>query len=492
LNHNHDRASSPDDAPAVMARVLAVLFFAGAFSGALTLLLPHSPSANEPALWGNVVIAATTSLLLLAGAGRLRPWLIQFVVFVGTLAITRAVFYSGEAGSFYSLWYVWVGLYSFFFFGRRWGMVHLGLVAVAYGWVLTQLPYSSSVVRWLMTLATLAIAGTLIDILIGRLRRREEAASLRARSLEIVYETAHDLARLTTASEAGTAVCRAAAGAAGAAGASLWEPAPDGRALVVTASTQPELVGASAYFIGPSSGLLDAFSSASRRFSPDADANTGNPGAAAGSVLFQPILLDRVAIGVLAIRWGKRVAGMEEELDQVVSLLALEAALALDRAATLARLERVARTDDLTGLANRRAWDEHMRREVERARRADSTLAVALLDLDQFKDYNDVHGHPAGDRLLKQVGASWARVTRATDILARYGGEEFALALPAVDLAEARETLERIRAEMPEDQRVSAGLVFWDGEEDPLELVARADRALYAAKAAGRDRVVVG
>jgi diguanylate cyclase (GGDEF)-like protein len=209
-------------------------------------------------------------------------------------------------------------------------------------------------------------------------------------------------------------------------------------------------------------------------------------------VLFQPILLDSVAIGVLAIRWDKQVAGVEDELDQVVSLLALEAALALDRAATLARLERVARTDDLTGLANRRAWDEHMRREVERARRSGSTLAVALLDLDLFKDYNDVHGHPAGDRLLKQVGASWARVTRATDILARYGGEEFALALPAVDFDEACETLERIREEMPEGQRVSAGLVFWDGDEEPLELVARADRALYAAKEAGRDRVIVG
>jgi diguanylate cyclase (GGDEF)-like protein len=156
------------------------------------------------------------------------------------------------------------------------------------------------------------------------------------------------------------------------------------------------------------------------------------------------------------------------------------------------RLERVARTDDLTGLANRRAWDEHLAREVARAKRTGGSLAIALLDLDHFKNYNDVNGHPAGDRLLKQVAAGWSGAIRATDILARYGGEEFAVALPGATEEEARATLERMREVMPEEQRVSAGLVFWDGDEGEVGLVGRADRALYAAKAAGRDRVLIG
>jgi diguanylate cyclase (GGDEF)-like protein len=90
------------------------------------------------------------------------------------------------------------------------------------------------------------------------------------------------------------------------------------------------------------------------------------------------------------------------------------------------------------------------------------------------------------------VASGWTRAIRATDILARYGGEEFAVALPGTTEDEAMATLERMRDEMPEQQRVSAGLVFWDGREGEVALIGRADRALYAAKAAGRDRVLVG
>lgn len=491
LKLQHERDTGRGDSPATLALVLSGLFFAGAFSGALTLLLPHSASANDTALWSNVAVAMAAGATLAGARNHLRPWMAQLAVALGTLAITRAIYFSGEAGSFYSLWYVWVGLYAFFFFGRRWGLAHMALVGLSYGWVLTQLPYSSSVVRWLMTVATLAIAGTLIDVLIGRLRQREAAAQSRARSLEIVSQTAHELARHTTSTTAAEAVCGAAASAAGAADATVWEPAADGRALAATASTDASVKGSMAYFLGPPSGLLDAFTAGEQRFHRDAGGDGEDDGPRGGSALFQPIVLDGVPIAVLAIRWDERIGELADELDQVISLLALEAALALDRAANLVRLERVARTDELTGLANRRAWDEHMLREVARAARTGGALAVGLLDLDHFKDYNDVHGHPAGDRLLKEVGARWSRAIRATDILARYGGEEFALALPGVEPEEARSTLERMRTEMPGDQRVSGGLVFWDGEEDAVALLDRADRALYAAKSAGRDRVLL-
>ena len=143
------------------------------------------------------------------------------------------------------------------------------------------------------------------------------------------------------------------------------------------------------------------------------------------------------------------------------------AALAHERADLLATLAEVARTDDLTGLSNRRAWDEALERELSRARRDGTPLCIGLADLDQFKVYNDDHGHQAGDRLLKQIAASWAAELRATDVLARYGGEEFALALPGCDLNDANILVERLRAATPEAQTCSVGLVRWDGEETP-------------------------
>jgi diguanylate cyclase (GGDEF)-like protein len=474
---------APDrDTPATMARLLAALFFAGAGTGALTLILPHAARANEAALWTNIGVAFVAAVVLYTFAAAFRPWMLAVVVAAGTLTVTRAVYYSNDAGTFYGLWYVWVGLFAFFAFERRWAIAQLGLVGVTYAWVLTELPPSSSVVRWIMTVGTVAIGGILVEVLIGRLMHRAAAARARTSALELVSQSAHDLGRQTTSQAAGAALCKVALQAStNGASASLWEPTADGRALTVTASTDPRAKGSIVFFVESGSPLLDTFASGEQRFVANG-----------GATMLQPLILDTVIVGVLTIAWAGDHAEPSAELSQVIELLSLEGALALERASTLARLERVARTDDLTGLANRRAWDEHLSREVARASRTSASLAIALLDLDHFKDYNDIHGHPAGDRLLKQVAAGWARAIRATDILARYGGEEFAVALPGVAEHEAMATLERMREEMPDDQRVSAGLIFWDGEEDEVTLVGRADRTLYAAKAAGRDRVLVG
>jgi diguanylate cyclase (GGDEF)-like protein len=150
----------------------------------------------------------------------------------------------------------------------------------------------------------------------------------------------------------------------------------------------------------------------------------------------------------------------------------------------------VARTDDLTGLLNRRAWEEQLPREMARARRQSDPLCVAMLDLDFFKNYNDERGHQAGDRLLKQSAAAWVNELRASDTLARYGGEEFTVALPGCTLVNAKDIVERLRAAMPGGQTVSAGVACWNGRESAEELVGRADAALYEAKRSGRDRLV--
>jgi len=167
----------------------------------------------------------------------------------------------------------------------------------------------------------------------------------------------------------------------------------------------------------------------------------------------------------------------------------------------LAALADLARRDALTGLANRRAFEEALQREVARARRTGAALAVVALDIDHFKRVNDGHGHAAGDVVLAEVAARAQRALRAEDLLARIGGEELAALLPGATLAAAAEVAERIRhavgtAAIPIgataiDVTVSLGCAALRADErEPAALLARADGRLYDAKRAGRNRVV--
>jgi diguanylate cyclase (GGDEF)-like protein/PAS domain S-box-containing protein len=161
-----------------------------------------------------------------------------------------------------------------------------------------------------------------------------------------------------------------------------------------------------------------------------------------------------------------------------------------ERANVMALLQTTVRTDPLTGLPNRRAWEEAIERELSAAFRSRTRLTVAIVDLDRFKRYNDGHGHQAGDRLLKHAAGAWRAAIRGSDTLARYGGEEFALVLPDCGAGDALLIVERLRAATPYGQTCSAGVAEWDGEQSVEQLIARADMALYAAKGAGRNRAV--
>jgi diguanylate cyclase (GGDEF)-like protein len=154
-------------------------------------------------------------------------------------------------------------------------------------------------------------------------------------------------------------------------------------------------------------------------------------------------------------------------------------------------LRDLSRVDELTGLPNRRVWSAELPVAMERARREATPMSVAMIDLDHFKRFNDTHGHPAGDQLLRMAALNWRSHLRNVDQLARYGGEEFIVLLPVADGAQALLVLERLRVVTPSGQTFSAGVATWDGAESAEDLIARADQALYRAKASGRNRSVV-
>ncbi|GIE99269.1 GGDEF domain-containing protein [Paractinoplanes rishiriensis] len=175
--------------------------------------------------------------------------------------------------------------------------------------------------------------------------------------------------------------------------------------------------------------------------------------------------------------------------------------LALARMAGLVQAQRnAAITDGLTGLRSRGFFEQSLRAEAARSARTGDKLSMILFDVDHFKSVNDTYGHTAGDRVLAEVAHRVARAIRPGDLVARYGGEEFAVLLPQTTPARAREVAERIRRSVgmapiavTENRvrrvTVSVGLAGLPDTASPDELVIAADRALYAAKDAGRDRV---
>ena len=475
--------------------------------------LPLPPAIDSPLL----VAAAALLTALIIVTCVYAPWqrLPHFAQAVPPLAyfLVIALLRDAEGGAtgyapLAMLPVFWLALY-----GTRTelGIGIAGVVATFFAPLLLIGPPEYPVSEWRRAVLWVAIAplvGYTVQRLVNQFRDRAEESARRAEALHrseqeshamlmtmaAVAEAMQDVSRAGDVNAARGAICAAASAIGGSEGATFFEPDGAGN-LVVTANFGAGLALGTRITLGTEpSGAAVAYTSRRSFFVADAASHAAVSQrlceeANVASVHFEPVVREDESVGVLALGWTKRIFQLAHVTASGLRMLAAEAAIALDRADLLARLEQSARTDDLTGLPNRRAWEEQLPRELARAEREEAPVCVAMLDLDRFKDFNDDRGHQAGDRLLKQSAAAWATQLRTTDMLARYGGEEFALVLPGCTLSDGQMLVERLRAAMPDDQTVSAGIAQWDGEETPELLVGRADRALYAAKKGGRDRL---
>ncbi|HVU75011.1 MAG TPA: sensor domain-containing diguanylate cyclase, partial [Mycobacteriales bacterium] len=309
----------------------------------------------------------------------------------------------------------------------------------------------------LTELTTAAAARLSHAVTVENLREREQ--DLERMSAERMALSAARRAILTD-DAAAISVCRVARDLTGAALVSLLLPTADGRLeLAAWDGFTPE---SSHVPLDGSTVVADVFRTAQARIvwvrdpgGIDLDAVTAlerSTGTPLTGALYVPLLGRDGCMGVLVATMTTPLEARHATLLGTLELLAGEAVIALQREDLVYQLAEQASTDALTSLANRRAWDTTLDLEVARSARTGQPLCVALLDLDNFKAYNDAKGHPAGDALLVEVTRAWRRRLRTSDVLARYGGEEFALLLPNTDVNEGQKVVEELRALVPSGQ----------------------------------------
>jgi diguanylate cyclase (GGDEF)-like protein len=223
-------------------------------------------------------------------------------------------------------------------------------------------------------------------------------------------------------------------------------------------------------------------------------------GQPAREIVVAPIAFKSVPLGVAVLA---SAAGFDHDALPLLEQYRADLGLAVNNALAHDRLERLAAVDPLTDAYNRRFGLARLQEEYSRAVRAEGPLGILMVDLDHFKSVNDVYGHVVGDRVLRAVARACRRVIREGDVLVRYGGEEFLVLLPGAGADDVAQIGERIRRAVSEttvaegDQRIGVtvslgGTTYHDsGSSSPESLVAQADAALYEAKAAGRDRLLV-
>jgi diguanylate cyclase (GGDEF)-like protein len=465
--------------------------FAGAACLAWIAVLVGSPISWWQYGLSSVLALAAGALALAGMTGRLPGWqgvvsgALVFLAAVGLLRNSAGGMQSG-AGALALIPVFHTALYS-----RSRRDLGLVLAGVALFYLLPILivgppAYPHSQYRAaLLTMTVSSIIGLATQGLVASVRHQAKESSNHERMLEQVNEIVHGL---FDSPQVRVAVCESARKTSQADIALLYEPVRDSDQLRCTTHAGFDAGGGEA-LAGPGSAVAEAFRSGRPTLiTEDVEKQVGSielwtASGRPASVLYQPLVRGDIVLGVLVVGWPDNVRA-EGPRATVTALVAHEAAAAIDRADAMEHLADEAQSDALTGLPNRRAWDAHLLRAATEHQQ----WAIAMIDFDHFKQYNDTYGHPAGDRLLKETAAGWRDQLRTGDVLARLGGEEFGLLLLDCDPRSAEDVTERLRRHVSRGRTCSAGIAFRQAGETPEEVTARADQALYEAKAQGRQR----
>jgi diguanylate cyclase (GGDEF)-like protein/PAS domain S-box-containing protein len=382
------------------------------------------------------------------------PVALTHLLLAGTILVTGVLIWeSGVAVGQYGTIFTWSTLISAYFFNRRTAAIYLAWLLLVYAVALATVESTagySPVTRWIFA----AVSLTVVMLFVNNLVARRDRADTRARHF---FDLSQDM---------------------------LCTMDLHGRCIEVNASWERNLGFRPAEIRGKR--LLDFTHRDDHEKATKEAVKVFSGGVSDG-------LETRVRAKDGTWHWLRTssVFEPEEELVYARSVDVTERkAIAQEREDLIAEVQSLARSDALTGLPNRRMLDDQLPREMARALRTESPLCLALIDIDNFKVYNDTHGHLAGDSVLRDCAAAWDGELRGMDTILRFGGEEFLVVLPDCDIADAAEIVERLRAATPDEQTCSAGLAMWRAGESVDDLVGRADKALYEAKKNGRDRLV--
>jgi diguanylate cyclase (GGDEF)-like protein len=479
---------------AVRATALQIAPFAGACCLTWVIVLFGS-SITWWEYWAAFALAwAAGGVAFSAMVDRRYPWLavvpsaLLLLAAVGLLRDSAGGIPSG-ASALAILPVLHVALYSR---SRR----DLGIVLLAVAlfflipiWVVGPPAYPETQYRAVVLAVTVdGIVGLATQALVARVRDHAREAQRRERMLEQVTTVVHSL---FDSPQPRQDVCEAAMTISDANCAVLYEPMVNSDELICTAAAGLKTEVRDSLIPRRSAAYQAMSTGRCVLITDDVVAHIGliDVWIAEGrpsSLLYQPLLRGDTPLGVLVITWPSHVRG-EGPRATVVALLAHEAAAVISRADALDHLSDEALTDALTGLPNRRAWERQMRQLSAAGHR----MAIGMIDLDHFKQFNDTYGHPAGDRLLKETAAAWRDQLRPGDVLARVGGEEFGLLLLDCDAHTASEVVGRLRDHVTHRRTCSAGIAIKGADEAPDAAVERADAALYQAKARGRNQSLV-
>jgi diguanylate cyclase (GGDEF)-like protein len=335
------------------------------------------------------------------------------------------------------------------------------------------------------------VLGLTIHDLVSRMRNERALAAAVGRQFKLLADTTRDVA---TSPDPGETLCDTVIKVTGAGGSALLY-LDEGGVLEVVASRNADLEVlrqvATGPVLAPTRAVTEKRSQTIGRH--DQELNLHDlawPDVDLSETIWEPILVNERVIGVLAIACDVNSPALDSD-TLPLDLLAAEGSVAIQQSRATRQLERLATTDALTDIDNRRGWELAIGLATSRSELSGDSLCLALLDLDHFKKYNDEFGHVAGDELLRETTRGWKEQLRSGDHIARYGGEEFVVSLTDTSLIEAVAIIERLRASTPENVTCSAGVAQRRPGESVTDLTARADGALYRAKSEGRDRTLV-